>query len=592
MNTDDKINLGDLNLAEYTRETTRWNASGEIHEQDDLLLTKGSCPFPTTCTAMTLGDISTEHAEEIFERIRSFYVKKKSPFSIHLRSHVDESLEAVCRQKKLIPISDAPGMIIDRPFAEKPAPEGIAIRHITDEAGLTDFAFVTKESYQSLGLPVKVCEQIFATPARLIRPHNDWVVAYEGDRPVSAAMTLYSHGIAGLYWVGTLEMSRGRGFGESCVREAVNEAFRRGVPLVVLQASKFGAPLYERMGFEEVLPATVGICVLSPDFFSKEVGKIGGTMMRPIQMVFLDAATIGRLDNLATLTSLGDYTTWELTGPDERISRIRGHNVVITNKVVIDRGVMDACPELELICIIATGMNNVDLAYAAKKRIAVKNVAGYSTESVAQCTFAMLFYLLHTGRYYDDYVKSGQYAASPMFTHLDREFWELAGKRFGIIGMGAIGRRVAAIASAFGAEVIYTSTTGKNLDAGYRHLPLDELLAIADVVSVHCPLNEQTRNLLDESRLRLMKPTVYLLNMGRGGIVDEAALAQLLDERRIAGAALDVLTAEPIAKDSPLLTIREKEKIYITPHIAWASMEARHRLVDRTAENVKSHFDL
>ncbi len=315
-------------------------------------------------------------------------------------------------------------------------------------------------------------------------------------------------------------------------------------------------------------------------------------MNKPVQMVFLDAATIGRVDNLDRITSLGEYTSWDLTAQGERIGRIRGHNVVITNKVVIDREVMDACPELTLICIVATGTNNVDLAYAAEKGISVKNVAGYSTESVAQCTFAMLFYLLHASRYYDDYVKAGRYAASPMFTHLGREFRELAGKRFGIIGMGAIGKRVAQVASAFGAEVVYTSTTGKNLNAGYRHLPVDELLASADVVSVHCPLNEQTRNLLGEVRLRLMKPTAYLLNMGRGGIVDEEALARLLDDNRIAGAALDVLAVEPIAKDSPLLRIRDKEKLYITPHIAWAGKEARRRLVDRTAENIRNHFGL
>jgi lactate dehydrogenase-like 2-hydroxyacid dehydrogenase len=315
-------------------------------------------------------------------------------------------------------------------------------------------------------------------------------------------------------------------------------------------------------------------------------------MSKPVKMVFLDAATVGRVDNLSAISSLGDYTVYDVTTPGQRIGRIKGHNVVITNKVVIDRDVMDACPELTLICIVATGMNNVDLDYAAKKGIAVKNVAGYSTESVTQCTFALLFYLLNAGRYYDDYVRSGQYAASPIFTHLGREFWELHDKWFGIIGMGTIGRRVAEVASAFGAKVAYFSTSGKNLDvAGYPHLPLDELLRRADVVSIHCPLNDQTRNLLTESRLRLMKPTAYLLNMGRGGIVDEAALAHILDEDRIAGAALDVLSTEPIAATSPLAKVRNKEKILITPHIAWASIEARRRLIASTAENIKSHFE-
>jgi len=314
-------------------------------------------------------------------------------------------------------------------------------------------------------------------------------------------------------------------------------------------------------------------------------------MSQPIKIVFLDAVTVGNVDNLVEISTLGDYVGYELTKPAERINHISGHNVVITNKVVIDRDVMDVCPALELVCILATGMNNVDLDYAAKKGIAVKNVAGYSTESVTQCTFAMLFYLLNSSAYYDDYVKSGQYAESPVFTNLGREFRELKDKLFGIIGMGTIGKRVAQVAQAFGARVAYTSTSGNNLEtSGYPHLPLEELLRTADVVSIHCPLNDQTWNLLNEARLRMMKPTAYLLNMGRGGIVDEQALAQAINENRIAGAGLDVLSREPIAANSPLLKVRNKEKLYMTPHIAWASIEARRLLITRTAENIKSYF--
>ena len=315
-------------------------------------------------------------------------------------------------------------------------------------------------------------------------------------------------------------------------------------------------------------------------------------MSQPVKIVFLDTVTVGNVDNLAEISSQGEYTGYEMTPPAERIERIKGHNVVITNKVVIDRDVMDACQGLELVCVAATGMNNIDLEYAAKKGITVKNVAGYSTESVTQCTFAMLFYLLNSSRYYNDFVQSGQYVASPVFTHLGREFWELKNKLFGIIGMGAIGKRVAQVAQAFGARAVYTSTSGKNLEAtGYQHLPLEELLRTADVVSIHCPLNDQTRNLFSETRLRMMKPTAYLLNMGRGGIVDEQALAQAIDENRIAGAALDVLSAEPIAAESPLLKVQNKEKLFITPHIAWASREARRLLIAQTAENIKSYFE-
>lgn len=308
-------------------------------------------------------------------------------------------------------------------------------------------------------------------------------------------------------------------------------------------------------------------------------------------MVFLDAVTVGEIDNLPAIQSQGEYTAYETTLPEQRMERIRGHNVVLTNKVVIDREVMDGCPEIELICVVATGMNNIDLEHAANKRITVKNVAGYSTESVTQSTFSMLFYLMHSSAYYDDYVKSGEYARSLVFTHQGRMFWELKNKIFGIIGMGNIGKRIAQVAQAFGARVAYYSTSGKNLEGtGYPHLPLDELLSTADVVSIHCPLNNDTRNLLNEDRIKRMKPTAYLLNMGRGGIVDEQALASAIDEHRIAGAALDVLTSEPISKDNPLLRVRNPEKIFITPHIAWASREARRLLIEKTAENVRSYF--
>ena len=314
-------------------------------------------------------------------------------------------------------------------------------------------------------------------------------------------------------------------------------------------------------------------------------------MKKPIKIVFLDTVTVGEVDNLTAVQSQGEYAGYELTLPQERIERIRGHHVVITNKVVIDREVMDACPEIELICVVATGMNNIDLEYAAKKGITVKNVAGYSTESVTQSTFSMLFYLLHSSAYYDDFVKSGEYARSRVFTHLDREFRELKNKLFGIIGMGSIGKRVAQVAEAFGARVVYYSTSGKNLEeTGYPHLQLDELLSTADVVSIHCPLNKDTLNLLNEARIKMMKPTAFLLNMGRGGIVDEQALALAIDDDRIAGAALDVLTSEPISKDNLLLRVRNPHKLFITPHIAWASREARRLLIERTAENIRSHF--
>ncbi|MBN1952587.1 MAG: D-2-hydroxyacid dehydrogenase [Bacteroidales bacterium] len=309
------------------------------------------------------------------------------------------------------------------------------------------------------------------------------------------------------------------------------------------------------------------------------------------KIVFLDADSVGNLKALSEFSKLGEYTQYGVTRPEQRIERIRGCSVVITNKVIIDREVMDACDDLRLICIAATGMNNVDLDYAREKKILVRNVAGYSTESVAQSTFSMLFHLLHHNTYFDRYVKDGSYAESPVFTHHGREFWELKGKIWGIIGLGTIGKRVAEIASAFGCEVCYTSTSGKNLDTGYKHLPLGGLLESSDVVSIHCPLNERTQNLVGKDELSRMKPTAYLLNMGRGGIVNEADLTLALDKQWIAGAGIDVMTREPISKSNPLVHCKNPESLFITPHIAWASLESRNLLIGKLVRHIQEFID-
>jgi glycerate dehydrogenase len=247
---------------------------------------------------------------------------------------------------------------------------------------------------------------------------------------------------------------------------------------------------------------------------------------------------------------------------------------------------MDACSRLKLVCVAATGMNNVDLEYARQKDIEVRNVAGYSTESVAQSTFSMLFYLLHKSRYYDEYVLSGDYVKSPVFTHSGPSFWELKNKTFGIIGMGTIGSRVAQLATAYKSRVIYYSTSGKNREAGYKNVDLKELLKTSDVISIHCPLNDQTHNLIGSQELDMMKPEVILLNMGRGGIVNEKALANAIDTKQISGAAVDVLTSEPIKHDNPLVKVENKDRLFITPHIAWASIESRRLLVEKISQNI------
>jgi len=233
----------------------------------------------------------------------------------------------------------------------------------------------------------------------------------------------------------------------------------------------------------------------------------------------------------------------------------------------------------------------IDLKYARSRNITVTNVAGYSTHSVAQHTFALLFYLLESLTYYDQYVKSRKYAGSDIFTHLDRSFWELKGKTWGIIGLGTIGRTTADIARAFGCHVVYYSTSGKNRDDNYVRVELPDLLKTSDIVSIHAPLNTQTHNLIRYDELKLMKKQALLLNLGRGGIINEADLAKALDEGLIAGAGLDVLEKEPIEESNPLLHIKDGSRLIITPHIAWASIEARHTLLKEIILNIEAFLN-
>lgn len=311
-----------------------------------------------------------------------------------------------------------------------------------------------------------------------------------------------------------------------------------------------------------------------------------------MKIVFLDVKTIGRLKNLDKLKELGELVLYPVTPDDLRIERLKGVSIAITNKVVIDKQVIENCPDLRLICVAATGINNIDLTAAEHKGIAVKNVAGYSTPSVAQIVFGMLLFLMNKTKYYDDYVKSGAYCRSDIFTHHGQPFSELNNKRFGIIGLGAIGRSVAGIAKVFGCEVVYHSTSGKNTHHDdYQHLDLDTLLKTSDIISIHCPLNERTENLIDSSRISLMKSSAYLINTARGGIVIEEDLARAIDEEIIAGAGMDVLANEPVKPDNPLLRIKRSENLIITPHIAWASIESRNRLLDQIYRNIKEFME-
>lgn len=310
--------------------------------------------------------------------------------------------------------------------------------------------------------------------------------------------------------------------------------------------------------------------------------------MKP-NIVFLDEYTLGGAD-LGRIRALGEYTGYATTAPDEVADRCREADIVITNKVVMRRETLAALPRLRLICVAATGMNNIDLDAAAELGIAVKNAAGYSTHSVAETTVGAAIALFrHTG-YYDRYVKSGAYSAAGQQFHFAKPTHQLYGSKWGIVGLGAIGHEVARLATAFGCEVSYTSTSGAIREEPYPALPLTELLGWADVISVHAPLNDRTRGLIGAPELAVMKQSAILVNVARGGIVDEAALAEALDRGSVAGAALDVFSREPLAADNPLLGIREPDRLLLSPHNAWSPREAIDVLVGCIVENIEGVY--
>ena len=298
-----------------------------------------------------------------------------------------------------------------------------------------------------------------------------------------------------------------------------------------------------------------------------------------MKIVFLDAKSIGEDIDLSGFDALGEVVKYDFTTDEEVPKRAADADIIIVNKVNINEKTIGGAEHVKMVCVTATGTNNLDKEYLESRRIIWHNVAGYSTESVTQHTFAMAFYLLEKLRYYDDYVKDEKYIDDTVFTHFANRFFELSGKTWGIIGLGNIGRRVAGIAKSFGCRVIYYSTSGKNHNKEYEEVDFDTLLAESDILSVHAPLDENTQNLMDKDAFEKMKNTAIFLNLGRGPIVVEADLADALEQGRIAAAGLDVLCIEPMSPDNPLRRIKDSDKLLITPHIGWASVEARTRLM-------------
>lgn len=305
-----------------------------------------------------------------------------------------------------------------------------------------------------------------------------------------------------------------------------------------------------------------------------------------MRIVFLDRYSLGDSD-LSPISSLGNYTEYENSTQEQVVERCAGADIIITNKVRVFAEQIDALiPSLKLICIAATGTNNVDIDYAARCGVQVRNVPAYATQSVAEATFAMVLSLLRNTLYYDQYVREGHYALSGRGMHLGRSVGQIGGKSWGIIGLGNIGRRVADLAKSFGANVSYYSTSGQNRESAYQHLELNELLSSSDIVTIHAPLCSATDSLIDYEKLCMMRRNAILVNVGRGRIVCEEDLARALDDGVLAGVGLDVFEREPVDDKNPLLKIADPFRLIMAPHSAWSSDEARKVLIDKIAENI------
>lgn len=310
-----------------------------------------------------------------------------------------------------------------------------------------------------------------------------------------------------------------------------------------------------------------------------------------MKIVFLEADSLGNDVDLTIFDSLGEVVKYNKSNPSENKNRIKEADILVVNKIPMNESTLCDAKDLKLICITATGTNIVDFDYTNKRNIAVTNVKGYSTQSVIQHTFALLFYLYEKLSYYDNFVKSGNYIKSDIFSHFDKKFNELYGKTWGIIGLGEIGKGVAQVANAFGCKVIYYSTSGKNANQSYNQVDLDILLKSSDIISIHAPLNNDTENLINADAIKKMKKSAILLNLGRGPIVNEEDLANALENNMIGGAGLDVISAEPMAATNPLYRIKDSTKLIITPHIAWATVEARNRVVTEVYKNIGAYFN-
>jgi len=305
-----------------------------------------------------------------------------------------------------------------------------------------------------------------------------------------------------------------------------------------------------------------------------------------MKIVFLDIKTLGYEIDASGLRNFGEVLIYDHVIDDEVSNVISDADIIITNQNKLNEKNLRNADKLKLICAAATGYDNIDTNYCRKQNIAVANVPGYAANSVAQHTFSMLFCLISHSGYYDDYVKSGDYSKAVNTIHYGKDFIELEGKTWGIIGLGEIGKKVAAYAECFGCNVIYYSTSGRNRHDHYKSVTLEELLKTCDIISIHAPMNSRTKHLIGIAQINQMKKTAYLLNLGRGGIIKENDLAEAVSNHMIAGAGLDVFETEPLPEDSPLLNMEDKGNLFLTPHIGYGSVEARGRLMQTVCKNI------
>lgn len=310
-----------------------------------------------------------------------------------------------------------------------------------------------------------------------------------------------------------------------------------------------------------------------------------------MNIIVLEQKSIGDDIDLSIYEKLGNVTYYKNTLTSEISKRIQNADIIVANKAKMDEVTLKDAPNVKLICEFATGYDNVDLEYCKSRGIKVANVVDYSTAAVAQHTFALALYLLERLPFYDNYVKSGTYGAQDRFSNFDRPFTELEGKTWGIIGLGNIGKRTAKIAEGFGCHVIYYSVTGKNSSKEYERVEFDQLLEQSDFISVHCPLSDLTKDLIDLKAMKKMKKTAILINVARGPVVNNQDLYTALTQGEIYAAGLDVLEKEPITDDNPLGKIKDSERLIITPHMAWASTEARTRLATEVYKNIEAYIN-